>query len=279
MTSDPKITGVAVAEIVTTAGTQIRCEISESTVAEYAEALSAGDCFPPVTIFHDGSQYILADGFHRVIAATRAGRESIFADVRTGSRSDALRFALSANAAHGVRRTNADKRRSVELALAEWPKLSDRELAKVCAVGNALVGEVRNCLIQTVEQPQTRIGADGRERKVAAKKLQPAVAATPGGPNEVTNPKPEPSRLDSASPAVTPTGSGSAVSPAEYEPEEPPRVRSGPVITGDDVAIKLARLGAWRKELLVGEILEMAGAMRTYELLVSQLSTLAGEMK
>ncbi len=65
--------------------------------------------------------------------------------------------------------TNADKRRSVELALAEWPKLSDVELSRICAVGKTMVGEVRRD-IQPVEKTgsETRIGADGKERKMPA---------------------------------------------------------------------------------------------------------------
>ena len=64
--------------------------------------------------------------------------------------------------------SSPDKRRSVELALAEWPKLSDRELARICAVDHAFVGKVRGELVtvtsSTGEAPQlpaTRIGADG----------------------------------------------------------------------------------------------------------------------
>ena len=160
------------ANIVTTAGTQIRASINHDSVDEYAHAMIEGAKFPPIVAFHDGNQYVLADGFHRVMAASRNGFTDIEAEVHKGTKSDALKYALGANSTHGIKRTNADKRRSVELALAEWPKLSDRELAKICAVGNALVSECRNCLNQTVEQPQTRIGADGRERRMPKKKNQ-----------------------------------------------------------------------------------------------------------
>src|SRR5574343_1170380 len=110
--------------IVTDAGTQIRSCIDERTVAEYSEAFLDGAKFPPVVVFHDGSRYILADGFHRIMAAQRAELLDIAAEVRKGTKSDALRFGLAANAAHGLRRTNADKLRSVSLAVQEWPKLS-----------------------------------------------------------------------------------------------------------------------------------------------------------
>jgi hypothetical protein len=170
---------VKIASIVTTTGTQIRAKIDNDTVDQYAEAMQERDSqFPPVVVFHDGSQFILADGFHRVMAATRNGTKSINADVRKGTKADALRYALSANSAHGLRRTNLDKRRSVELALAEWPKLSDREIARICAVGDHLVADARsaNCGNPAVEQP--RIGRDGKtrcqpaNRKVKASRAQ-----------------------------------------------------------------------------------------------------------
>lgn len=166
-------------EIVTTAGTQIRARIDTDTVDQYASDWQDGAKFPPVSVFHDGSEYILADGFHRVMAASRNGFKDIEADVHKGTKSDALKFALTANAAHGLKRTNADKRRSVELALAEWPKLSDRQLAEICAVSNVFVSSVHNELLTLNssklgdypnELPRTRIGADGKERKLPIRK-------------------------------------------------------------------------------------------------------------
>jgi hypothetical protein len=45
-----------------------------------------------------------------------------------------LKYALSANTGKGLPRTYKDKRRSVALALAEWPELNTREIASICAV-------------------------------------------------------------------------------------------------------------------------------------------------
>jgi len=160
-----------ISDIVTTAGTQIRARIDADTVDQYSEAMQERDTeFPPVVVFHDDSEYILADGFHRVMAASRNGSMSITAEVRKGAKADALKFALGCNTAHGLRRTNADKRRAVELALAEWPKLSDRQIARVCAVSDHFAGDVRksNCELNAVEQP--RIGADGKERRLPVRK-------------------------------------------------------------------------------------------------------------
>jgi hypothetical protein len=88
----------------------------------------------------------LADGWHRVMAARRARLTRIQVEIRPGSRKDALRFALGCNQAHGLRRSNADKRRCVEVALAEFGSWSDRLLADMCGVSVQTVGNVRQQL-------------------------------------------------------------------------------------------------------------------------------------
>ena len=68
--------------IQTEAGTQTRVKINEDAVTEYAEAMENGAEFPPVTVFHDGTDYWMADGFHRIMAASRNGFVDIEAEVR-----------------------------------------------------------------------------------------------------------------------------------------------------------------------------------------------------
>ena len=94
-----KTTCLKLTEIVTTAGTQVRARLDTDTVDEYASAMVDGAVFPPVVVFHDGNRYILADGFHRIMAAQRNGFKDFECDVRKGAKSDALKFALAANSA------------------------------------------------------------------------------------------------------------------------------------------------------------------------------------
>jgi hypothetical protein len=166
---------VEIAKIITDAGTQSRAEISTDTVSDYAERMDAGDCFPPVILFFDGTDYFLADGFHRLNAAALRAEEqdTIEADVRQGTRLDAVMFALRANDQHGLRRTNADKRHCVGIALTEFAGMSDRGIAEMCGVSAMLVGSVRvakssTCKILTPEilTPETRTGKDGKEYPV-----------------------------------------------------------------------------------------------------------------
>ena len=129
-------------------GTQPRARLDDAIIQEYAEAMIAGDVFPPVTTFHDGAVYWLADGFHRVNAALRAGRETIEATVHQGTQRDAILWSISANATHGLRRTNEDKRRAVTRLLTdpEWAGWSDREIARRAAVSQPFVSSVRASL-------------------------------------------------------------------------------------------------------------------------------------
>jgi uncharacterized ParB-like nuclease family protein len=126
-------------------GTQSRAAISEDTVSDYAEAMQAGDQFPPITVFHDGVDYYLADGFHRLHAAKRLHKASIQADVKTGTLRDAILYSLGANRDHGLRRSNADKRKCVQTLLEdfEWGELSVNEMARICGVSPQLVTAVK----------------------------------------------------------------------------------------------------------------------------------------
>lgn len=127
-------------------GTQSRIEISNDTVAEYADAIKAKAVFPAMVAFHDGADYWLADGFHRWHALGKAGKTSAEVDVRTGTLRDAVLFSLGANGTHGMRRTNADKRKAVEsmLADAEWSTWSDHKIADACGVSHPFVAAVRS---------------------------------------------------------------------------------------------------------------------------------------
>jgi len=136
---------INIQSIVIDKGTQSRAQISEETVSEYAEAMHGGDQFPPITVFHDGVDYYLADGFHRLHALKRLGKTSITANVESGTLRDAILFSLSANNNHGLRRSNADKRKCVETLLDdfEWQSMSTREIAGLCCVSGQLVEAVK----------------------------------------------------------------------------------------------------------------------------------------
>jgi len=164
---------VPLKRIRTDGGTQARAQLDEATVAEYAETWQALsyqqnglDKMPPIVVYYDGEDYWLADGFHRVEAYRRflrdgspsASPHALRADIRQGTRRDAVLYACGANASHGLRRTNADKRRAVETLLRdeEWRQWSDRKIADACAVSDKTVAAVRAELSAEIPQIQTR---------------------------------------------------------------------------------------------------------------------------
>ncbi|MDJ0615601.1 MAG: ParB N-terminal domain-containing protein [Calothrix sp. MO_192.B10] len=120
--------------------------------------MSNGVVFPPVIVFYDGTNYWLADGFHRVAAAVFCGWTAIAAIVKQGTCRDAVLFSCGVNATHGLRRTNEDKRRAVLRLLEddEWSQWSDREIARRSGVGNKFVGDVRRSLCSQHSNQHTR---------------------------------------------------------------------------------------------------------------------------
>src|SRR3712207_2835211 len=93
-------TTLAIDQIDLERGAQLRAIVDSDTIEEYAQHYQEGAQFPPVVVFFDGTDYILADGCHRVLAAHEAGLTEIKADIRTGTYRDALLYAAGANGAH-----------------------------------------------------------------------------------------------------------------------------------------------------------------------------------
>lgn len=165
--SNKKLVKILFDSITADDGVQCRASLNADAVSDYADAMKQGAKFPPLVIFEDGETNWLADGFHRLEALKINGKKQTQCEVRKGTRQDAIKFALSANACHGLRRTNADKRRAVEIALAEWPGLSSAEIARLCAVSHPTVESIRR-----EEQPVNftgyRVGKDGKSRSLPA---------------------------------------------------------------------------------------------------------------
>jgi hypothetical protein len=150
---------VAVTAIRADSQAQPRVALFPDRVAEYVEDMGRGDEFPPLVVFQDDKAncYWLADGFHRYQAAIELPLEKITCEVRKGELRDAILYSCSANAAHGMRRTNDDKRQAVSKLLLDerWGKWSDREIARRCHVSEHTVAKLRESLNPVTAQTRS----------------------------------------------------------------------------------------------------------------------------
>lgn len=144
----------------------VRAELCPEAVEDYAQVLRAGGRLRPIVLFHHGDAYWPADGWHRRAAHAAAGLEDIRAEIRLGTREDALLFATGeANTKHGVRLSDDDKRSRVQAILKAKPEWSDNRIAEHCRVSQPFVGKVRRRLITVISR--NRVGKDGRAIRTA----------------------------------------------------------------------------------------------------------------
>ena len=167
----PKKQFIKVADL-NTEGLQTRAALNMDVVREYAEAEREGAVLPPLTVFADNAgRYHVGDGHHRIAAAKMNQREKVACEVRVGEFADALRYSLSSNAAHGLRRTNEDKKRAVLMAYERRKLLgledvpSARAIAEVVGVSDHFAGDQLRT-VRSWAEAKERTGADGRTRSV-----------------------------------------------------------------------------------------------------------------
>ena len=141
----PQASEIPVALIRLDGGTQNRAQLDWVVIAEYSEEMKNGARFPAIDVTYDGDAYWLVDGFHRVNAAKDAKLETILADVKPGTREDAQWRSYGVNKSHGLRRTNEDKRRAVEAALAhpQADGKSNYQIAAHCGVSEITIRRYR----------------------------------------------------------------------------------------------------------------------------------------
>lgn len=171
-------------------------------VDEYAEAKKAGQKFPPIDVFKVGSDYWLVDGFRRIAADKKLKKMETECIVHFGSMEQALIFSVGANHAHGLRRTVEDKRKAVRMLIAndKWAGFANRMVADACNVSHTLVADVRKEIEESAKtnpekpgestggtagskpEPKTRVGKDGKARKVNVKPVKKKPKPKNGSP-------------------------------------------------------------------------------------------------
>ena len=199
-------------KIQTDGGTQPRAELDEEVIEEYAEQMKNGDRFPALLVYNDGENYWLTDGFHRYHAHKWAGAELVRCRIKQGTRREAVLESVGVNAKHGLRRTNADKRRAATKLLEdeEWGKWSNYEIARQCNVSEPFIRGLRKTNHQTFggeNEERTYIDKHGTETTMNISKM--------GG-----NKQPQPTTDEESKPTPEDT---------DPEEEEPPTSKEKPI--------------------------------------------------
>lgn len=175
--ADEKTKQLRLANITIDAGIQPRAKgLNEAKVEEYRVDIEGGDEFPPLVVYQSSNNTIwLSEGFHRAEAYKRAGIKQVACVVRKGERKDARLNACGSNYAHGLPRTNDDKRRALEMVLEDFPTWSNPQIAKAARVSVEFVRKHR-----PAEEGEMRETSDGR--KHPARSGAPATVA--GAPSK-----------------------------------------------------------------------------------------------
>jgi len=159
--------------VLASAATQARKKIDPDLVAQYVEDIANGAKFPALVVFveKNSERYILADGFHRLQAYVESDYKQVEVEVHEGDLHAAFRYALGSNCEHGARRTNADKRHVVELALKD-PDVSQRpvqEIADICRVNEKTIRRIRE---EQLDKSKNK-GSGGKDSKGKAADAKP----------------------------------------------------------------------------------------------------------
>jgi hypothetical protein len=156
-------------------GTQARLKLDHDVVKEYAECMKDGDKFPPVTVFYDGSEYWLANGFHRYFATKSNGELEIECEVKQGTLDDAVLYAFSADGRQGLSRSAEDNRNIIIRMIQHpvWGKWSNAEIAKHVGVSKMTVGRVKASLEKDNPAPTKKKYKDkhGNESTIETKNI------------------------------------------------------------------------------------------------------------
>ena len=186
----------------TDGGTQPRLELDQNLVKEYAEVMREGVVFPPVEVFHDGSEYWLVDGFHRYFGYKANGLTSIEAIVHTGTLREAQFYAWKANNKHGNRLKPEDIRAIIRIMLTdeEYSKWSNNHIAKELDISSMTVGRVRVAMQEESKTPAqttvTYVDKHGNTTTMKTDKKKKATTQRPTTKLDVTTANPEVTELE-----------------------------------------------------------------------------------
>lgn len=138
--------------------------------SDYKQAKSEG-CnmeypFPPIVVWKVDDKYEVVAGFHRFLAALKAGLKEIFVIVFDGTKEDAIWLAMKDNMKHGLPLGRGDLKLCIIKARKIFPEKSSRMIAKELGCSRSYVSKVDDELATSgqLSKPEKRVGLDGKER-------------------------------------------------------------------------------------------------------------------
>lgn len=169
----------------TDGGTQARLTLNQDVVKDYAEHMREGDVFPPLIVFHDGSEYWLVDGFHRYFALKSNAIVSVDCDIRSGTQREAVLFSKGANGGNkrGLSTSPEDNRTSIIWMLndEEYKTWTNTAIAKHIGVSSMTVGRIKSSIETKSNESTTKkfVDKDGKEKTVNTENLGRKMATKP----------------------------------------------------------------------------------------------------
>jgi len=164
--------------------------------------------FPPIWVWHDNGKYYLIAGFHRFLAATKAGLDKILVKEFRGTKEEAILFAMRDNRTNGLRMSYGDWKYCVGKALKLFPDKTPGVVAKELGCSRSYAYKIEKELSTSgqLSSPKQRRGADGKKRSVKRKAKQRPVASVkePGSEPVLNPPKNETQGTESKQNAPTP---------------------------------------------------------------------------
>jgi hypothetical protein len=140
-----------------------RVRLNQARVKYFIQHYQEGSAIPPIRVVDDGQTLWLADGFHRVEAArAQPSPFTLPARIRSGTKRDAILWAMESNAENALPFTDHDIRRNVTRLLMdpEWCQRSDRAIAHITGSHKSTVNDLRRKL--ELEDLSVRVRTDNR---------------------------------------------------------------------------------------------------------------------
>ncbi|MET9153828.1 ParB/RepB/Spo0J family partition protein [Streptomyces griseoflavus] len=132
--------------------------VDHAHVQRLADILAS---LPPILVHRPTMRIV--DGSHRVAAAALMGQDAVEVHYFDGPEKDTFLRSVSANIAHGLPLSTADRKAAAERILRSHADLSDRAVATCTGLDPKTVAAVRRSSTEGTPQSNTRVGSDGKD--------------------------------------------------------------------------------------------------------------------